>query len=428
MRVVAVTLFFAYALEKPVVAKLVEEHKHKVKVECRPKASSLLAKSRLDPHCHEGIMNTEMTACCQKDCGECHDGSDICNAKATNGRGSTCCPSDMLTEHLASCENSKAPCAVPAYVRAAPDVNSLKTAEGSRTAIDDCGDAVPDEDERHKLATHFLHFRSQDVTRNSAVEASCGEYGTLAAATAACDRRDDCMGFTWGGSDCLLIAGSALEELSAASHDVYVKVEGSGGRRFVFDPMQYTADCSKACGGGEQTRDIKCKSCKSEEATKKNCEGLEAPLGMCTAQVVMNADAVPSTSTPCNSFACENGCGDKDRVIFHFPNRGNWPSEVSWDVEGATLAPAEGEPLTGEEGPCQAKFDAACCADLPNLHVNCHDSFGDGWNGATMYAKLDGDEGSGKAVCEEMWVGDYYYYIPTIEDDIAVSELSGEGR
>merc|ERR1719265_587317 len=119
MFAVVATLFLAEAFV---------QHKHNTlaapKKVCKNATKvSLLRKARLDPHCSEGIMNAAMTACCQADCGECHDESDICNGKATNGRGTTCCPVDMLAGNLPSCENSKAPCAIPDYVRATPDIS-----------------------------------------------------------------------------------------------------------------------------------------------------------------------------------------------------------------------------------------------------------------------------------------------------------------
>lgn len=233
--------------------------------------------SKLDPHCSEGIMNTEMTFCCQKDCGECSDTSDLCSANRTDaenphGRESTCCPRAM--EGVPSCENSMAPCAVPKSVRNPPDLASLTDAD--RHAKDDCGDAVKDTRDTQHLSTAYIKQEGKSI---GATTADCGNYGDDNQAAAACSNKDDCMGFSSkeGKPDCLYIAGTTIEETSDASQDLYLK------REEAYTGATYKLSlgkCTVECGGG--TRPVMCHT--SSHVTVN--------LGMCTTQVAMNADAM----------------------------------------------------------------------------------------------------------------------------------------
>jgi len=270
-----------------------KKHHHK-------KASAFLEKATFDPHCRAGLMNTEMTACCQDDCGECSDSSNMCNDRhgdsSLKGRETTCCPATMLAGDLPSCEFSMAPCAVPDYVRSAPDISDL-TSNGERNAADDCLDVIPEEDAMQLLHTHFLEFKGKSVAGNEA-QTECGTYGAVEAAAAACNRMDTCMGVSvlsdTGAPDCLIVASTYVEVLDiSTSHDTMLKVEDLAHNKFEFKPQPWGA-CSKSCDGGETNRELKCFA----------TSGVEVPLGMCSTQVAMNQDALPPTTGQCNVFSC----------------------------------------------------------------------------------------------------------------------------
>jgi len=286
--------------------------------DCQPKKGRALRKpvrpafvqEGLDPHCSSGIIDAEMKFCCMKDCGECDDRSDVCKAKATNGRGSTCCPEDMRAETaLPSCENSYAPCGIPKSVRAAPDVDAFKSADGVRNALEDCNEAIPDEQARQLLSTHFLEFESKALqnTDHGPTTSECGEYGALEAAAAACNRKDDCLGFTVEPPTgdqvpkCLLLATAHVEFLEdSSSQTTYLKKEDLAGNSFHFRPEPWEP-CSKSCDTGATTRELKC----------LGSSGVTFNLGMCSTQVAMNADALPATEGECNVFQCSYDTEDE---------------------------------------------------------------------------------------------------------------------
>jgi len=248
---------------------------------------------KLDPHCSEGIMNTEMTFCCQADCGECSDTSDLCDAARADaanpsGRESTCCPAAMEAAKVPSCENSMAPCAIPLSVRNPPDVSDITAAD--RHAKDDCGEAKPATEAAHHLATAYIKFEGKSI---GASTSDCGNYADTAQAAAACSGKDDCMGFAVksdGAPDCLYTAGTEIEQLSDASQDLYLKREDAyTGKTYKLS----LGKCSVECGGG--TTPVLCKT--------EGDHGVEVKLGMCSTQVAMNADAMLEGHA-CHMFPC----------------------------------------------------------------------------------------------------------------------------
>lgn len=268
-------------------------------------ATGLNLKLKVDPHCSKGMMNTEMTACCQADCGECSDTSDICmiatgqgrGGEDDNGRGSTCCPSIMLAEGntLPSCDNSMAPCAIPDAVRNPPSASDLASAD--RVAGDDCNEAIPATKAVHHAATAYVKFGGKNV---GAATTECGTYGTLAQASAACSNDDGCVGFTTaaGESDsitCLLVAGNNVESLSDdTGADTYLKrEERTTGKIYHFTTTDWT-ECSASCGTGSQTRTVGCASESGETVT----------LGLCSSLAGVNPDATPAESADCNPQGC----------------------------------------------------------------------------------------------------------------------------
>jgi hypothetical protein len=309
----------------------------------------------------------------RRDCGECDDRSDICRDKLTNGRGSTCCPSDMRKDPmLPSCDFSLSPCEVPERIRAAPPLDYLKTAEGARTAIDDCGEAVRDTDIKQLIHTHFIEFADKAVTSTGEglpAKTSEGEYGTVEAAAAACNRMDECMGFVTTGSTAeradeagapshLLLAGSVLETLdTSASETTYLKVEDLAGNKFAITPG-FWEECSATCGGGVTTRALACRG---------TAAGTDVPLGMCSAQVGLSAEAMPPTNGSCNVFECKypangtNGTNDTLMDASSFVSTGAVlaelakvaPQEVLDDVEAMTrIEPGADEGPAGDGDAC----------------------------------------------------------------------------
>jgi len=251
----------------------------------------------LDPHCHSGIMNGAMTACCQADCGECSDSSDICENQATNGRGSTCCPATMLGGDLPSCEVSKAPCAVPESVRAPESVSELTAAD--RHAKDDCNEAIPKTSAILHLSTAYLKFPDSTVPRS--VSQSCGtSYGELEQIAAACSDDDDCLGFSAnsdGSPKCLLMAPDDFVEVSDSSDHLYLKKQvGYSGHTFSISEAQYS-DCSKSCGSGTLSVKHVCES----------SEGVTVKKSFCSYLIAMNEDARPrhDHTVTCNSQPCD---------------------------------------------------------------------------------------------------------------------------
>jgi len=261
-----------------------------------------------DPFCKEGTIDYSMKVCCQSDCGgECADTSDTCSNAATNGRGSTCCPSVMLAAkpELPSCDFSKAPCLVPERVRKPTDEDKMEArAQG---AIDDCNAVVPETDKDHFLATSYLKMASKQIT--SATTSQCNSYPTDVATAAACDDMADCFGFTVdAGTEtgkCLLLAGTVLEPLTTSGTvDTWLKIKNRDGSTYEFDPSAWTA-CSLECVGdddikGTTTRTLGCKS----------TLGTSTPLQMCTSKVALNWDGVPTTAGECNVFSCNQTHAD----------------------------------------------------------------------------------------------------------------------
>ena len=66
-----------------------------------------MAKKEGDPFCKSGLADTSLTTCCQGDCNECSDVSDTCKAKDENGRGSTCCPKEILAADVLALAEEK---------------------------------------------------------------------------------------------------------------------------------------------------------------------------------------------------------------------------------------------------------------------------------------------------------------------------------
>lgn len=238
-----------------------------------PLVASVILRKAFDPHCAKGVTNRELTACCVADCGSCEENSDVCQDAEKNGRGSTCCPSQVT--QAPSCEASMAPCAIPDYVR-----NPPAQQYGDRHAKDDCNEAIPTQDAANHLSTAYIKFEGKAASSNAA-STSCGtSYSTKAQISAACTDNDNCMGFSTDSNDdpkCLVIAGNAVETLGSSSDSVYLKREdGRAGATFRFKGTEW-GDCNN----GEKEAQLT--ACESTAGVTKN-------LGMCSLLVAMNPD------------------------------------------------------------------------------------------------------------------------------------------
>jgi len=185
-----------------------------------------------------------------------------------------------------------APCAISESVRN-PEEHVMPAVH----AANDCGEAKKDMKDLIDLNTHYLSFPDKKLSPGSTSD--CGSYGTTAQAAAACSNKDDCVGFTVKSDapDCLLIAGDELETLGDESGTTtYVKKEdGYTGHAYTLIPGQVSEACSVSCGGGYLHVEAGCKS----------DSGVKVKTGMCSALVLMNADAVPKTEFECNTFECD---------------------------------------------------------------------------------------------------------------------------
>jgi hypothetical protein len=271
-------------------------------------ASAIVLRTELDPYCKKGIVNTAMTVCCMKSCGECDDLSQICTDNQTAGvgdafiHGKNCCPTIMLEQRagdppLKSCEFSVAPCKIPVEVRNPPSIAKLTRSE--RHAKEDCGDAVQEAHNNNDVSTHFVKFPMSDLADSSQYSTSdCGNYGTLAQVAAACSHEETCMGFRTDSEDapeCLLVAGSEIAEMQSGS-DMTLYLKRAVGLTHETYEMVATpvGNCSAPCDGGVQTRTIACQT----------SVGMEVPLGMCSTSVALNADALLNETVPCNTHGC----------------------------------------------------------------------------------------------------------------------------
>lgn len=257
-----------------------------------------------DPHCREGIADTTLSFCCQKNCGECSNGSPVCDGKEKNGRGSTCCPEDMGEQP--TCEASFAPCQIPSFVRATTAAADLKTQTGDRTAIHDCDKALPDESARHLLATHFVKF--ERTAHSNGRERSCSTR-TWEQASAKCDQEDWCVGMTADDSGdfaCFLVAQSSVTELDIATGSTYLKSRGSAGQSYHYQRSAYVPDaacldfCKSKSTDNSDDGDVPTDSNMTRTVECKSSQGMTMSLGMCSLEVAMNKDAYPTTEIACS--------------------------------------------------------------------------------------------------------------------------------
>jgi len=292
-------------------------------------------------------MNTEMTFCCMKDCGECSDTSDLCSANRTDaenphGRESTCCPRAM--EGVPSCENSMAPCAVPQSVRNPPDLASLTDAD--RHAKDDCGDAVKDTRDTQHLSTAFLKFASKEFATKTEhggclTTSDCGSYGTLEQAAAACSNNDDCLAFdtdSEGKPDCLIMAEDKIMTLVDGSNDLYLKRE-----------FHHTSDTFVI-------RSV------NHKCYRKNPHGaLKVKLGFCTSQVAMNELNGAEVYEDLPRAACEpTPTPTPEPTPAPTPHPTQEPGDPTYYSE-AYYPSYYYEPFAGHQPPCPADFDFMAC-------------------------------------------------------------------
>jgi len=283
-----------------------------------------------DPYCKEGVASHDMKACCQKDCGECNDKSDICKNAATNGRGSTCCPSQILAA-TAKCTDGKAPC-----LMSAADSEGLTSTDEKANAAWDCNRAIPDELMRQRVSTDYLRQRGKVLNpEGNHLDCNIKEVHSVEDLAYACEKREGCGGFTVvdGKPDCLLGWTDAKADLSDSPNtDTYIRAVDR--ENFVF---HYEVDpwnpCSVTCGTGEQDRKLYCRNEYGTDYDLSRCIGLHS------------AGSTPPSKQVCNDFPCDcedvqsiesNGLTVDSTVTFTYDSRNALSCEgqnVKWTGE-----------------------------------------------------------------------------------------------
>jgi hypothetical protein len=248
-----------------------------------------------DPFCKSGVADTSLTTCCQGDCSECSDASDLCKAKDESGRGSTCCPAEILAADV-SCEGSQAPCVMPAA-----KTQDLTSAEGVRNAAFDCKQSVKAEVDRQRVSTDYLkHEGSSLAVSPETLDCNDEQLGTdkewksIEAIAFACEQRDGCGGFTTDGGKpgCLLAEPEDLSDMSASPGvDTYIRVVNKKGLAFHIQAGPWT-ECSVSCGTGKRTRELECHSEMGKDEGLERCQGIFSLSGL------------PPTEETCNDFGC----------------------------------------------------------------------------------------------------------------------------
>jgi hypothetical protein len=250
-----------------------------------------------DPFCKAGLTDTSLSACCQADCGECADESDVCEAKDENGRGSTCCPSEILSADV-PCDGSKAPCVLK------PAPTDLTSGEGVRTAIMDCKMSVKAETDRQRVATDYIKHAEKKLKPAHTMDCNADQLGTdeewktVEQIAYACEQRSGCGGFTMedGKPHCLLSEPEDGEAeigkiVAAPGVDTFLRVVNKKGLTFKVVAGAWSA-CSVACGTGKRTRKLLCESEMGTDSSIERCMGIFSVTGL------------PHTEEVCNDFGC----------------------------------------------------------------------------------------------------------------------------
>jgi hypothetical protein len=263
-------------------------HKHKEHTKLCLLQPAFLQGGAGDPYCAKGVASHDLSACCQKDCGECSDVSDVCKNKATNGRGSTCCPAE-INAAKASCADGQAPCKMMQA-----DHVSLQ-APGKENAAWDCNKAIPDEMMRQRVAMDYL--RNRDQTLNPAgedLDCDIREVHSVEDLALACEKRDGCGGFTSenGEPKCMLGWTEPKAQMTdAPGTDTYIRAVDREGFVFHYEVSEWGA-CSVTCGTGKQTRTLFCRNEYGTDYDLSHCQGL------------YSAGGAPPAEQVCNDFAC----------------------------------------------------------------------------------------------------------------------------
>jgi len=267
-----------------------EAHVSKANVSKAVSALSLKAKKggAGDPYCSKGVASHDLKACCQGDCGECYDGSDICKNKATNGRGSTCCPSEILAAKQ-SCADGQAPC-----IMEKAEVGSLSP-PGKENAAWDCNKAIPAEMMRQRVSMDYLKNVGKALNpAGEDLDCDIREVETTEDLALACEDREGCGGFTVvdGKPKCMLgWTEPKAAMVDTAGTDTYIRAVDREGFVFHYEVSEWR-ECSVTCGTGKQTRDLFCRNEYSTDYDLSRCQGL------------YSAGGAPPSEQVCNDFPC----------------------------------------------------------------------------------------------------------------------------
>lgn len=269
-----------------------------------------------DPFCHEGLASSDLSTCCQADCSECSDSSDVCTDDES-GRGSTCCPA-QIKDAGATCEDSHAPCLMTPH-----SSEGLTSAEGVRNAAFDCKNSVKDEMDRQRVSTDYLkHAGKALLPAPAELDCEAESWKTIEDIAYACEQRDGCGGFTTdtdGNPKCLVAESDELSKLvDDTGKNTYIRLVNKKGLSFKLEAGPWS-ECSVTCGDGIQTRELFCNSEMGTDKGLERCQGIYSVAGL------------PETEMACNEFGCP--CEAGQSLVDNGVNMTN-EFEMTYDATG----------------------------------------------------------------------------------------------
>jgi hypothetical protein len=283
-----------------------------------------------DPFCHKGLASSDLSACCQADCDECSDTSDICSDEES-GRQSTCCPA-AIKEAGEKCDDSHAPCMM------APQTSEgLTSAEGVRNAAFDCKNSVKDEMDRQRVSTDYLkHVGKALLPSPEELDCNAESWKTIEDIAYACEQREGCGGFSTdmdGVPKCLLAESDELAKLvDDTGKNTYIRVVNKKGLSFRLEAGPWS-ECSVTCGNGTQTRELFCNSEMGTDSSLERCQGIYSVAGL------------PATEMGCNEFGCP--CEAGQAIVDNDVNLTN-EFEMTFDATGKFYCNQFDDLATGE--------------------------------------------------------------------------------
>jgi hypothetical protein len=283
-----------------------------------------------DPFCKKGLASSDLSTCCQADCSECSDSSDVCNDDES-GRGSTCCPA-QIRDAGTTCDESHAPCLMPPQTS-----EGLTSAEGVRNAAFDCKTSVKDEMDRQRVSTDYLkHAGKALLPAPAELDCEAESWNTIEDIAYACEQRDGCGSFTTdtdGNPKCLMAESDELSKLvDDTGKNTYIRLVNKKGLSFRLEAGPWS-ECSVTCGDGKQTRELFCNSEMGTDKSLERCQGIYSVAGL------------PETEMGCNEFGCP--CEAGQSIVDNDVNLTN-EFEMTFDASGKFYCNQFDELATGE--------------------------------------------------------------------------------